>query len=195
MERLPLVFVGGGGHCKSVIDAAESAGWRILGIIDRPESVGSALLGYPVIGCDADIASYVRRARFVITVGQIRDCNTRQALVRAVEAAGGRFATVVASDARVSPHAELGEGSVVLHKACINAGAAVGRHCIVNTMANIEHDARIGDFCHLSTGAAVNGGSRVGARCFVGSGAILYHGISVADDTVIPAGAIVRGSL
>lgn len=28
-----IVLVGGGGHCKSVIDAAESAGYRILGIL------------------------------------------------------------------------------------------------------------------------------------------------------------------
>lgn len=35
-----LILVGGGGHCKSVIDVAESAGYTILGILDRPEEVG-----------------------------------------------------------------------------------------------------------------------------------------------------------
>ena len=36
----PLILIGGGGHCKSVIEAAESAGYRILGVLDLPEKVG-----------------------------------------------------------------------------------------------------------------------------------------------------------
>lgn len=44
----PLILVGGGGHCKSVIEAAESAGFTIKGILDLPEYV--VILDYPVIG-------------------------------------------------------------------------------------------------------------------------------------------------
>lgn len=33
----PLILIGGGGHCKSVIDAAESAGYSILGVLDMPD--------------------------------------------------------------------------------------------------------------------------------------------------------------
>lgn len=33
----PLILVGGGGHCKSVIEAAESKGLVIGGILDLPE--------------------------------------------------------------------------------------------------------------------------------------------------------------
>ena len=29
-----LILVGGGGHCESVIDVAESAGYHILGVLD-----------------------------------------------------------------------------------------------------------------------------------------------------------------
>ncbi|MCK9343642.1 MAG: acetyltransferase, partial [Massilibacteroides sp.] len=35
-----LILVGGGGHCKSVIDVAESAGYTILGVLDLPSEVG-----------------------------------------------------------------------------------------------------------------------------------------------------------
>ena len=37
----PLILIGGGGHCKSVIDVVESAGYTILGIMDMPEMVGT----------------------------------------------------------------------------------------------------------------------------------------------------------
>lgn len=46
----PLILVGGGGHCKSVIDVAESAGYTILSIFDRPEEVSKKVLGYEIIG-------------------------------------------------------------------------------------------------------------------------------------------------
>ena len=51
----PLVLIGGGGHCKSVIDVAESAGYQILGILDMPEDVGKEILSAKVIGTDDDI--------------------------------------------------------------------------------------------------------------------------------------------
>lgn len=38
----PLILIGGGGHCKSVIDVAESAGYTILGILDMPEMLGTS---------------------------------------------------------------------------------------------------------------------------------------------------------
>ena len=41
MNQKNLILIGGGGHCKSVIDVAESAGYNILGILGMPEEVGS----------------------------------------------------------------------------------------------------------------------------------------------------------
>lgn len=46
----PLILIGGGGHCKSVIEAAESAGYSILGILDKPEEVGKSVLSTDIIG-------------------------------------------------------------------------------------------------------------------------------------------------
>ena len=71
MEQKNLILVGGGGHCKSVIEVAESAGYTILGIVDRPEELGKLVLDYKVIGVDDDIPQYVEKAEFVITVGFI----------------------------------------------------------------------------------------------------------------------------
>ena len=34
MINQPLILIGGGGHCKSVLEAAESAGYTILGVLD-----------------------------------------------------------------------------------------------------------------------------------------------------------------
>ena len=68
-----LILIGGGGHCKSVIEVAESVGYNILGILDRPEEVGKKVLAYDVIGVDDDIPKYVNNSAFIITVGQIKN--------------------------------------------------------------------------------------------------------------------------
>lgn len=191
----PLILVGGGGHCKSVIEAAESAGYQILGVLDMPEEVGKQILSTKVIGTDDDIPTYVDKTVFVITVGFIKNPAVRIKLYNRIKEAGGKLATVIASTAHVSKYATLGEGTVVLHHAFVNAAAKVGNNVILNNFVNIEHDAVIGDQCHISTGAMVNGECKVGERCFIGSQSVLANCITVGDDIIVGAGSFVRKSI
>jgi len=195
MDNKKLILIGGGGHCKSVIDVAESAGWTILGILDLDENVGKEILGYPIIGNDNQIPVFIRQSFFLVTVGQIKNVELRIKLHERILMAGGKLATVIASDAYVSKHAEIGEGTIVMHKAVVNAGAKIGFGCIINTMANIEHDTTIGDYCHISTGAMINGVCKIGDRIFMGSNSVLANGVFVASDCVIAASSFVRKSI
>lgn len=195
MSHKDLILLGGGGHCKSVIDVAESTGYTILGILDKPELVGNNVLGYKVIGTDDDIPKYIDKAEFVITVGQIKSPVIRQKLASLVVLAGGKFATIIANDAHVSKYAEIGEGTVIMHKAVVNAGAKIGCNCIVNTMVNIEHDCEIGDFCHISTGTMVNGNVQIGNNVFCGSNSVVVNGCIIGDDIVIGANSLILESI
>ena len=173
----PLILIGGGGHCKSVIEAAESAGYSILGILDMPEDVGNEVLpGYKVIGTDDDIPTYVDQAEFVITVGFIMNPIIRIKIFNKVKEAGGKLATVVASTALVSKYATIGEGTVVLHHAFVNASAKVGKNVIINTFV-------------------INGECKIGERVFVGSQSVLANCITVGEDIIIGAGSVVRKSI
>lgn len=191
----PLILIGGGGHCKSVIDVAESAGYTILGILDRNIPEGTTVLGYPVLGNDDKIAPYIDKAEFLVTVGQIKSPAIRIRLNKMVEEAGGKLATVIASTAHVSKYAKIGEGSVVMHQAVVNADAHIGKGCIINTFANIEHDVTIGDYCHISTGAMVNGEAKVGDGTFVGSQSVINQCVTVSENTVIASGSVVHNNL
>ena len=188
-----LILLGGGGHCKSVIDVAESAGYTILGILDKPCEVGKKVLAYEVIGSDADMRKYADEAEFIVTVGQIKSPEVRIRLHQMLADAGCKLATIISPTAHVSKYATVDEGTVVMHQAVVNADAKIGKGCIINTMANIEHDAVIGDYCHISTGAMVNG--KVGERSFIGSQAVLANCISVGADIVVGAGSLVRKSI
>lgn len=191
----PLILVGGGGHCKSVIEAAESVGFEIAGILDLPEQKGNRILGYEVLGDDDDISKYVDKCDFVVTLGFIKDPALRIRLHERIEKIGGHLATVIASTAHVSRYAETGEGTVILHGACVNAGAKIGKGCIINTMANIEHDAVIGDYCHISTGVMVNGDCTVGKKTFLGSQSVMVNATSIPADSIFAAGSLIRKNL
>ena len=191
MNSKNLILIGGGGHCKSVIDVAESAGYTILGILDTAENVGKKVLNYSIIGTDDEIVNYVDKAHFVITVGQIKDATLRMKLYAKVINSHGQFATLIASTARVSRYSAIGDGTVIMHQAVVNADARVGIGCIINTFANIEHDAVIGDFCHISTGTTINGNCTVGKGTFIGSQAVMVNGVSITEGSVIAAGAVV----
>ena len=196
MRGRNIILVGGGGHCKSVIEVAESAGYEIKGILDKPEEVGKEVLpGHKVIGTDDNIPQYVEECDFIITVGFIKNPTLRIKLYNKVKAAGGRLATIIASTAHVSKYAELGEGTVIMHHAFVNAGAKIGDDCIINTFVNIEHDAEVGNQCHISTGSMVNGECKIGENCFIGSQSVCANCIEIASDIIVGAGSVVRKSI
>lgn len=182
--RRPLILIGGGGHCKSVIEVAEGVGYSILGILDRPGEVGKNVLNYEVIGVDNDIPKYVDKAEFIITVGFIKNPALRISLYNKVLQVGGKLATMVASTAHVSKYASLGVGTVVMHHACVNAGAVIGNNVIINTFADIEHDARIGNHCHISTGAIINGDVVIGDNTFIGSQSVVNQSVNISEGIV-----------
>ena len=189
--KKPLILVGGGGHCKSVLEAAESAGYSILGVLDMPDEVGKEILSTKVIGTDEDIPAYVDNAEFVITVGFIKNPAIRIKLYNKIKEVGGKLATVIASTAYVSKYAEIGEGTVVLHHAFVNAGAKVRKNVILNTATNIEHDVVIGDNCHISTGTMVNGEAHIGEATFIGSQSVVNQCIKVCSGVVVASGSVV----
>lgn len=190
--NIRLILIGGGGHCKSVIEAAEGCGYEIVGILDVPHNVGKKVMGIPIIGTDNEIANYIGAAEFVITVGFILDPNLRILLFEKVKKLGGALATIIASTAHVSKYAQIGEGSVILHQAVVNAEAIVGVNSIINTFANIEHETIIGNHTHISTGVMVNGDCRIGNAVFIGSQSVVRQMVKISDYTIVSAGSFVN---
>jgi len=188
-----LLLVGAGGHARSCIEVIESAGLCVLGLIDRDMKIlGSAVLGYPVLGNDADLRKLANDSGGVlITVGQIGRPKARVELYEMLVRNDILPTSVFAGTARVSRHASVGQGSIVMHQAVVNAGACVGVNCIINTGAIIEHDVEIGDHCHVAIGAVIGGGVRIGAGSFIGAGAVISHGVSVGPGSIIGAGCVV----
>lgn len=185
-----LFLVGAGGHCVSCIDVIESSGqYDICGIFDFKDKIGQKVLGYPIIGSDLDINKYVSsESYFLICVGQIKSPDSRVNIFQNIQSLGGRLATVISPRAYVSRHAQIGEGSIVMHDALVNANAVVGKNCIINTKALLEHDVAVHNHCHVSTAAVLNGNVVVNERTFIGSNAVVRESISIPPGSIISAG-------
>lgn len=193
----PLLLVGGGGHCRSVIDVIEHhQGFSIRGIVQPATEGHRPVLGYPVVGTDADLPALLAETPCaLITVGQIKSPAIRRRLFERLHEQGAKLPVIISPRAHVSRHARIAAGSVVMHGAIVNACAHIGYNAIINTLALVEHDVTIGDHCHIATGARLNGGVRVDAGCFIGSGAIVHQGVHIGAGSVIAAGAVVTRDL
>ncbi|MDK9694688.1 MAG: acetyltransferase [Sulfurimonas sp.] len=187
-----IILIGGGGHCKSVIDVIEQQNsFVIAGIVDKKELVGTKVLGYEVIGCDDDLAELFQKYKnALVTVGQIKSNEVRVKLFTKLKAIGYTLPTIISPFAYVSRHATVDEGSVVMHHALINASASVGKNCIINTKALIEHDVVVENHCHISTGAILNGGVLIKENSFVGSNSVSKEYITI--DGFIKAGSVAK---
>jgi sugar O-acyltransferase (sialic acid O-acetyltransferase NeuD family) len=190
LERA-IILVGGGGHCKSCIDVIEQAGiFQIAGIVDLPEKLHQKILGYEIIATDDDLPRLVNEyENFLITLGQIKTPDKRIRIFQTLKESGATLSVIISPFAYMSKHAEIGEGTIIMHHAMINAGAKIGSNCIINNKALIEHDAIIGDHCHIATGAIINGGVEFGSGTFFGSNAVCKEYIEIGKNAVIGCGA------
>ena len=189
-----IILIGGGGHCKSVIDVIEQEGrFKIAGIVDKPELLGSKLFGYLIIGNDSDLDDLAKKCQYaLVTVGQIKSPLLRIKLFELAVKSGYILPTVVSPRAYLSKHAMVDKGSIIMHDALINANAKVGENCIINSKALIEHDVIIKDHCHISTNVVINGNVVVGSGSFIGSGAISKEGIKIDNNYFAKAGSVIK---
>jgi sugar O-acyltransferase (sialic acid O-acetyltransferase NeuD family) len=190
VSETPILLVGAGGHARACIDVIEqTARFSIAGLVGLPEQVGARVLGYPVLGTDADLATLrAQYAHALVVVGQIKSPEPRIRLFDLLQRHGYSLPVIVSPHAYVSRHATVDAGSIVMHGAVVNASAVVGRNCILNSQSLVEHDAVIGDHCHIATGAAINSGVRVAAATFVGSNSCVRQGIRIGERCVIGMG-------
>jgi len=187
-----ILLVGGGGHCRSVIDVIEQEGrYTIAGIIDKPELVGQDILGYKIIGSDNDLKQLFKIYKYaLVTVGQIKSSAIRVKLFNLLESIGYTLPIIISPLAYLSKRSTIDRGTVIMHHALINAGATVGANCIVNSKSLIEHDATIENHCHISTATVINGGVVVKSNSFIGSNSTSKEYIEI--DGFKKAGSLIK---
>lgn len=189
-----IILVGGGGHCKAVIDVLEQQKqFEIIGIIDKSEKVGSKVFNYQVIADDSKLYNLVKDFPYAfVTIGHLKSPAPRIRIFNLLKECGFLLPTIVSPKAYISKYSKIGEGTIIMHDAIINANSIIGNNCIVNSKALIEHDTIVSDNCHISTNATINGGVTIGSNCFIGSNVTTNNNIRISDNSFVKAGSLVK---
>lgn len=189
-----LVLIGGGGHCKSIIDTLKRLELYDEIVITDPCFPSSReILGVRIAGNDNALEE-LKRSGFneaFITVGSIKDTKLRQSLYQKVNRLGFIIPNIIDPSACISQHAVMREGIFVGKGAVINADAYIDKMAIINTGAIVEHECTIGEYTHIAVGAVLCGGGTIGNHSLVGAGATIIQGVAIGSYTVIGAGSTV----
>ncbi len=193
-----LVLIGGGGHCKSVIDVAKRMNcFDEIVITDPNINRGAKILGCTVVGIDDCLEELYQQGfeNAFVTVGSVKINPLREKIADKVAALGYKFPVIQDPSAIVSDSAIIGEGTFIGKNAVINAETKIGKHCIINTGAIIEHECIIGDYTHISVGTTLCGEVSVGRNCMIGSRSTVIQCLNIGDNCVVGAGAVVIENL
>lgn len=191
MEK--IILVGGGGHCKSIIDSINGLKQlEIVGIVDKKTS---EYIGLSIDVIDSDEALNVLYKSGIknafIGVGSVGNPNTRIKLYNMLKDLGYSFPKIVDKTAIVSPSAIIKDGVFVGKGAIINAKVTIEKQCIINSGSIVEHDCNISEFVHLAPGVTLSGGITIGKRTHIGTNSTIIQNINIGNDVIIGAGSVI----
>lgn len=193
-----LLLIGGGGHCKSVLDTILSMEtFSDLAIIDLKENIGKTVLGVPIIGSDDDLSNLFDTGykHAFITLGSIGTPRLRKILYEAIREIGFIIPNVIDPSATVSEHVSISEGVFVGKGAIVNAGSTIEACAIINSGAIIEHDCIVGAFAHVAPGATLCGDVTIGNDTHIGANTVIRQGLTLGSNVLIGIGSVVVGDI
>lgn len=189
-----IVLIGGGGHCKSVLDTLlKNNGYDEIVITDHCIPAGTEIFGCRVAGTDGVLPELFAHGftDAFITVGSIKSTALRHRLYDMARSIGFETVSIIDSSAAVSEHCRIGQGVFIGKKAVVNADAEIADCAIINTGAVVEHESRVGEFSHISVGAKLCGNVTVGNDSLVGAGTTVIQGVHIGSNVIIGAGSTV----
>ncbi|MFW5647645.1 MAG: acetyltransferase [Candidatus Alkaliphilus sp. MAG34] len=188
-----IILIGGGGHCKSVIDTINRLSrYNIIGVLDIQSKVGTQIAGIKIIGTDDDLGYFYKKGTkyAFLAAGSIGDTFLRRGLYTMAADIGYILPNIIDDTAIISKKVRMGIGNFIGKGVIINSDTTVGDNCIINTGSIIEHDCHIEDFCHIAPGGTLSGGVKVGKDTHIGTNATIIQNIKIGSNTIIGAGAV-----
>lgn len=189
-----IILLGGGGHCKSVIDTINRLGkYNIIGILDVKDKIGTKIYNVEVIGIDDELINYYNNGvqNAFITLGSIGDIRVRRKLNDIIKDMGMSLPSIIDPTAILAENIKVGEGSFIGKGTILNSDVMIGSNCIINSGSIIEHDCQIGNYVHIAPGTTLSGGVIVGSGSHIGTNSTVIQNIVIGENTVIGAGSVV----
>lgn len=166
-RQLNLLILGAGSHGHNVRETAER-----LRIFQRISFLDDIAVGEDIIGKCSDCASFL--GEYSCAFVAIGNNERRKYYADILRKCGFMLPTLIHPDTTVSKNAVIGEGTIIMAQATINA-AVVGDCCIVASNALINYGAIVHDFSRFECGAMVMKKSEVPELTIVESGGIFRN--------------------
>lgn len=177
-----ITLFGAGGHCFAAIELIRSLGdYEPILILDDNPKTGE-ILGLPVQKYNNEIH---KPYSLCVTIG---NNELRKKIVKLIKA---DFPSFVHGSVHIYPSVTIGEGTLVLPNAVLDASVSLGKHNIVNNNATVSHNVKTGDFVHIAIQAAIAGGVAIGEGTLIGAGSIILPEINIGKWVVIGAGSVI----
>jgi sugar O-acyltransferase (sialic acid O-acetyltransferase NeuD family) len=192
---VPVLIVGAGGfggETASLLAALEEEGtYTAAGFADdSAELQGRSLAGVPILG-PIEIARDLVTLGVVVTVGNPRRFDAKEAIVEHLDLDDDRYVTLIHPTASIGTQVSIGRGTVILAGCVVTQGVTIGRHVALMPNVVLTHDDDVGDFAILGAGVRLGGGVKVGRGAYIGSGASIRESTAIGPGAMIGMGAVV----
>ena len=179
-----IVFIGAGGHAKSVLDSI-SGDYKLFCYVD--EFKKGVVDGLPIYQSIEDIPNYINYYYFV-TIGN--NCY-RKKWFDLLMRMGLKTLNIIDRTALISENVIIGTGNFIGKEVILNSSCKIGNNNIINTRALVEHECIVNDNVHISTNAVINGNVIVRDNCFIGSMSVCNGQITIGENSIIGSGSVV----
>lgn len=189
-----IVIFGSSGHAKVIVEIIKKMNsHNVVGYIDSFKAIGEVTLGIPIIGSEDDLPTLMDKYDIKGGIVAIGDNYTRKKVVERIKEISPslKFLTAIHPNSVISDSVNIGEGSVVMAGAVVNACVSIGKFCIINTNASVDHDCKLYDFVSLAPKVGLGGSCTIGHLSAVGIGTNLIHGVVIGENCVVGAGSLV----
>lgn len=179
--RTCLIY-GKGGHALTVEELAGKNDYAVAAFFDDSAAMNERYRDKSVLKY---AAAFMPEYPLLIAIGNNL---IRKKIVSFV---AHKYCTFIDDTAFITQHVRIGEGTVVMPGAIVQAGADIGRHVILNIGCAVDHEVSIGDFAHIGPKCYIGGGAVIGEGVTIGAGSVIMRNVRIADWTDIPPLSII----
>lgn len=178
----PLLIIGASSFGKLIAILAEDCRHSVAGFVDDMST------GPDILGGTSDLGGCLSAADYdlVMAIGY-KHMKARWQLFTQLSGLGFNFPSMIHPSARVSAHARIGGGTLVMAGADVDAFTEIGSACVLWPRTVISHDNKIGDNTFISPAATLCGFVSVGQGSFIGANSTIVDGSTLVEGSFVKA--------
>ncbi|MDT0685263.1 acetyltransferase [Autumnicola psychrophila] len=198
MKITNVVVFGAGPHGRVIIDILQDQPeYKIVGVIDSVQTIGSEFYGYEVIGRQNELKALCDKYNFHSGIVGLGDNYSREKVVLEIQERNDNFNFInaISKFSFLSPSISIGVGNAIMPGVVINSESIISNHCLLNTNSVLEHDSVMENFASLSVGVKTGGLCKFGKYSAMSIGSTILDRITIGENVVVGAGSLVTKDL